>query len=187
MLLLGGAWQQGRALPPPWGWGQGGILGGSGSGSVHAVPSCRQITQGSRGICTHGWCRGAMGRFGVPVPSTGGAVGAPPLSRHRWCSRGPDASTDGARGRGEPSGAALCSERGCSGGPCSSPEPPLSHLAPIIGRVPQPRLTRSFTGVARITIHTPRKVGKMISWLSINPHTASAGPGGGDAAGAADV
>lgn len=125
-----------------------------------------------------------MGRFGVLVSSTGGAVGAPPLSA--GVPEAPMPAPAVPRGRGEPSGAALCSERGCSG-PCSSPEPPLSHMAPIIGRVPQPRLTRSFTGVARITIHTPRKVGKMISWLSINPHTASAGPGGGEVAGAADV
>lgn len=92
----GGLGSRAGLCPPPRGWGQGGILGGSGLGSVHAVPSCRQITQGSRGICAHGWCRGAMGRFGVLVSSTGGAVGAPPLSRHRWCSRGPDASTGGA-------------------------------------------------------------------------------------------
>lgn len=122
------------------------------------------------------WCQAPGVPLGLPLcHSTAGVPEAPMPAPAVPC------------GHKEPSGAALCSERGCSGGPCSSPEPPLSHLAPIIGRVPQPRLTRSFTGVARITIHTPRKVGKMISWLSINPHTASAGPGGGDAAGAADV
>lgn len=83
-------------------------------------------------------------------------------------------------------GAALCSAQGWLG-PCSSPEPSLSHLVPIIRRVHQPRLTRSFTGVARLTIHTLTKVGKMISWLSIKQHTVSAVPGGGEAAGAADV
>ena len=87
---------------------------------------------------------------------------------------------------GKPSGAALCLAWGWSG-PCSSPELSLSHMAPIIRRVHQPRLTRSFTGVARVTIHTRPKVGKMISWLSIKQHTASAVPGGGEVAGAADV
>lgn len=60
-------------------------------------------------------------------------------------------------------------------------------MVPIIRRVHQPRLTRSFTGVARIMIHTLTKVGKMISWLSIKQHTASAVPGGGEVVGAADV
>lgn len=60
---------------------------------------------------------------------------------------------------GKPSGTAFCSVWGWSG-PCSSPEPPLFHLVPIIRRVHQPCLTRSFTGVAGITIHTPRKGGK---------------------------
>lgn len=71
-------------------------------------------------------------------------------------------------------------------GPLCLSEPPRSHLVPIIRRVHQPCLTRSFTGVAQITIHTLTKVGKMISRLSIKQNTASAAPEG-EAVGAMDV
>jgi len=138
-----------------------------------------------------GAARGVTEMFGTTSSGSSSAAGAAwalPLLWHRAA---------GLRNRlvlvlgmlchqGKPSGAALCLVRGQSG-PCSSPDPPLSHMVPIIRRTHQSRLTRSFTGVARITIHTLTKVGKMISWLSVKQHPASAVPGRGEVVGAADV
>lgn len=140
----GGGLAAGPGFTPPRAWGQGGKLGGSGSGSVHSVSSCHQITQGSRGICTHGWCRGAMGRFGVLVSSTGGAAGAPPRARRHWCCRGPDASTgDAAWPRGAPRRCSLFGA-GMLGPLLLSRASPLPYGAHYQARAPAPSDTELY-------------------------------------------
>lgn len=182
---------------PWWIWGaqsqasgtlQGAGLNGSPAFNLHpqaAVCFCQVLFQRA------GAAWGVIEMFSTTSSSSSSTTGtawALPLPWHSAAglSNGPALALVMLCRDGKPSGAALCSARGWLG-PCSSPEPSLSHMVPIIRRVHQPRLTRSFTGVARITIHTLTKVGKMISWLSIKQHMASAVPGGGEVVGAADV
>lgn len=93
VLLLGAAWQRGRALPPP----------GLGSGRDPrwlwvGICSCRALllpdNAGAQGDL-HPWvvpgCHGAL--WGAGVKHRGCRRGSPFV---RWCSRGPDASVGGA-------------------------------------------------------------------------------------------